>query len=332
MSTASKTKTKRFERNADAKPLPEEKLTPQHIDMLRLLNEHRVNRTSHLAPSHLSQRRTRKLRELYNNKYIDKLHGEDEVGHGVNPAALYVLDRRGAKFLNDNLGEWATSYSGTKKAGTKYQLTHTLHSADLLVAVKYACDQSDGTYRYLSKNEILTNKPRLKHNKPLKLEVESRGEPKFTVADALFGIEYASGDKRYFFVEIDRGTMPIKRNQRKESKQTDVHQKYVVYGEYRAQKYAIEDFGFKNFGVLFITSGGLERPKNVLEDTRKLARKRDGSMPGVPSWLFGHYRTILDDSHNVLDAPFIRYWRGELQERSLLTLTENTQPSPTPVN
>ena len=299
--------------------------------MLRFLNEHRVNRTSHLAPNHLSQRRNKKLRDLYDNKYIDKLHGEDEVGHGVNPAALYVLDRRGAKFLTNTLGEWAISYSGTKKPGTKYQLTHALHAADLLVSVKHACDRSDGAYRYLSKNEILANKPRLKEAQPLRLQVELSDEEKSTTADALFGIEHAAG-KYYYFVEIDRGTMPIKRNQRKDSNQTDVHQKYLVYAEYKKRKYALDEFGFNNFGVLFVTSGGLERPRNVLEDTRKIARKKDGSMPGVPTWLFGHYRTILDDSQNVLDASFLRYCRGELENRSLLSLDANTQPSATPVN
>ena len=64
------------------------------------------------------------------------------------------------------------------------------------------------------------------------------------VPDLVFGLALADGSRRYFMVEIDRGTMPIVRS---DLMQTSFEQKMRAYLTAHAAKQHERQFGWKTF-------------------------------------------------------------------------------------
>src|SRR3954468_24346224 len=71
------------------------------------------------------------------------------------------------------------------------------------------------------------------------------------VPDIVFGLELTDGSRRNFMVEIDRGTMPVRRS---DPDQTSIERKMRVYLTAHAAKLHKEQFGWANFRVLFVTT------------------------------------------------------------------------------
>ena len=323
MNTENKKKpAKRFERNPK-NALPEKDFTQRDIQALRDLHEHRILRTSQITTSDRQQRR---LRRMFDSSHIDRWDGENEIGHSPNPKHLYTLDKRGARYLKDTLGEWARPYSGNARDN---QVTHSLFVADFLLAVKKACDDTDGV-TYLRQDAILAGLPRLTQLHPLRMEATVHGEPQTTVPDGLFGLEFSNGKKHYFFLEADRGTMVLDRKGKKADQLSDVRKKYEVFYNFQKTKGLCEkEFGFKVFGVLFITSSKeLSRPKTLVDKLQGIHTDREGNPLGVPTWFFGHKASILDTATNVLKAQWLlgNYGEGVLHQNA------SKPPVPIPVN
>ncbi len=86
------------------------------------------------------------------------------------------------------------------------------------------------------------------------------------VPDVVFGLELPDGSRRYFMVEIDRGTMPISRSR---FDQTSFEKKMRGYLAAHAAKQHERQFGWKNFRVLTVTTDR-ERMQSMKEALRRL--------------------------------------------------------------
>ena len=71
------------------------------------------------------------------------------------------------------------------------------------------------------------------------------------VPDLVFGLQLAKAERRNFMVEIDRGTMPVRRS---DPEQTNFESKMRVYLAAHGAKQHERQFGWKNFRVLTVTT------------------------------------------------------------------------------
>ncbi len=96
-----------------------------------------------------------------------------------------------------------------------------------------------------------------------------------------------------YFLEVDRGTMPVKQANLRDS---SIYKKLVIYYDAWRRKRHTELFGFRNFRVLFVT-GRRERTDNMLVVSKRIAGG-DGSRLS----LFGEKDVVLDG--NILGSPW----------------------------
>ena len=99
------------------------------------------------------------------------------------------------------------------------------------------------------------------------------------VPDAIFGIHFIDKpegiNKAFFFLEADRGTMPLTR---KDFNQTSFLRKLESYRDTYLNALQTKYFGIKNFRVLTVTTGK-DRASNLVEVCKQ-------NITDVPAGLF----------------------------------------------
>ncbi|MGH6672611.1 MAG: hypothetical protein ACRECV_11665 [Xanthobacteraceae bacterium] len=116
------------------------------------------------------------------------------------------------------------------------------------------------------------------HPLSIKVKMPLRGvvRERAIVPDLAFGLSLANGWRRYFVVEIDRGTMPVVRSN---STQTSFEQKMRTYLAAYASKQHERCFGWKSFRVLTVTSDD-NRMQSMMDALRNLRVSR-GQSPSL---------------------------------------------------
>jgi hypothetical protein len=118
------------------------------------------------------------------------------------------------------------------------------------------------------------------------------------VPDIVFRLELPDRSRRYFVVEIDRGTMPISRA---DFAQTSFEKKMRAYLATYAAKQHERQFGWKNFRVLTLTTNR-QRMQSMMDAARRV-RMPHG--PGAPIFLFAPFddlRATTPLAHEWLDG------------------------------
>ncbi len=99
------------------------------------------------------------------------------------------------------------------------------------------------------------------------------------VPDLMFGLGFPDGSRRCFIVEIDRGTMPIRRS---DLSQSSFERKMLAYLTAYAALQHEQQFGWKAFRVLAVTTDH-HRAQSMLEALRGL---RVPQSPGPALFFF----------------------------------------------
>ncbi len=102
------------------------------------------------------------------------------------------------------------------------------------------------------------------------------------VPDLVFGLQLTKTERRNFMVEIDRGTMQVRRS---DPEQTNFEGKMRVYLAAHAAKQHERQFGWKNFRVLTVTTDN-QRMKSMIDALRRL---RVPHSPGAALFLFATF-------------------------------------------
>ena len=105
------------------------------------------------------------------------------------------------------------------------------------------------------------------------------------IPDIVFGLELPDGGRRNFLVEIDRGTMPVRRS---DPEQTSIERKMRVYLAAHAAKQHREQFGWANFRVLIVTTD--QRRIGSMIDAGRRLRVLRGVGPAL--FLFNTFDTL----------------------------------------
>lgn len=164
-------------------------------------------------------------------------------------------------------------------------LDHALLISDLMVCLEVT-SRRHGQLRLLRGNELVRSKAARGKNAEFRWQVRVRGRFQCgVVPDQVFALEDSAGDRVVFFLEADRGTMPVRR---RGLAQSSFVRKLLAYEETWAQKIHRTRFEIPRFRVLTVTNSAA-RVQTLVEACRDLEKGRG---------LF-----LFSDAQSFLNAP-----------------------------
>ncbi len=276
---------KRFKRD----PLIRIRLTERDLYILRCVYKRRFLNSEHIVALSGGSRQNilRRLQKLYHTGFLDRPLAQLELGRlGMNPPMVYALGNKGAELMAEELDIPAASVDWTAKnrEAKSVFLEHTLMTSDFLTALEIACQQSKGI-EFLDEEEIIDRRPGLlpKTTNPLSWRVSvARGEwgqdKTFTfslIPDGAFGLRFTeSGQEKeaWFFLEVDRSTMPVKR---RNFYRSSFYKKMVGYLKSYQQNLYRENFDFQRPRILTIAISN-ERIESMINASKELHSKGRG--------------------------------------------------------
>jgi hypothetical protein len=273
----------RFRRSQAPKPMA---LTPRDLNLLAHVARHRFLTSAQLSAldGGSPQNVVRSLRVLFDHGYLDRpaAHLVLVPLQGTRPL-VYALGQRGARALrahghviNDRV-DWTEK---NKRSGAIF-VEHTLAVAEFMTRLQVTSRQREDV-RLLDAAEVLALAPAATRaaREPLRWKVDKitmgRRETFSVVPDGLFGLRFADDTAAYFALEVDRGTIPLTRN---DVRGTDAWRKSIAYklatywegwkvGQHEAQ------FGVKQMRVAMVTSSP-ERVEHMIDLVHDLTEGKE---------------------------------------------------------
>jgi len=283
----------RFKRAPAVAPM---QLTERDHDIIRLVSRHRFLRSSHIAVliGGSSQQLLRRLQMLYHHGYLERPRAQIDYYHqgGTRPF-IYGLGNKGGTLLKREGGIALGKVSwGEKNRGIRgIFLKHAIMVSDVMVALELACREK-GDVRLLTEDQLGDDQPR-----PFQWRVNIKGGLKLgVIPDRVFALEFPDRDggsnRAYFFLEADRGTMPVTR---RHLSQTSFFRKLLAYEATWSRSIHRTKFGFNRFRVLTVTTSAL-RVKSIMEACSRLKR-------GHGLFLFADFKS-LQSALSILSHPW----------------------------
>ncbi len=238
-------------------------LTPRDREILRAVYRHRLLRSTHLIAlgDGSPQTTLRRLQLLFHHGYLDRPAAQlDWYVQGSEPL-VYALGNRGAAVLATEGERGGTLRWDTKNRNVSRQfLRHTLAVAEVMVAFEVACRGPEGA-TFIQPEEVLATAPEATRRLrlPFRWQVEVQEGGKLhrlgVEPDRVFGLRFEGMPNNrqcaYFFLEADRGTMPVAR---KGLGQTSFRRKLLGYRDTWRQGLHRTHLGIPNFRVLTVTT------------------------------------------------------------------------------
>jgi hypothetical protein len=276
----------RFRRSPDIGSL---QLTERDKEIIRLVYRHRFLRSSHICSlvSGSAQQIVRRLQLLYHHRFLARPRSQIEFYYyGGRREIVYGIGKEGASLLKTEFGPMFRDSPWDEENGSvkRVFLEHALLVSDIMVSLEFACGQNG--IRLLTEQDLATA------NRPFRWKMNVQGQ-KFSVApDRVFALESSAADgkirRSYFFLEADRGTMPVVR---KTLSQTSFYRKLLAYEATWNQLIHQKHFVFPRFRVLTVTTNSA-RVRSLVDACSKLKS-------GHGLFLFTD-RTFLDNPHDIL--------------------------------
>jgi len=183
---------------------------------------------------------------------------------------VYGLGSRGATLFEQRRGDDSCKlrWSEKNRSVGRIFLEHALFVSDIMVTLELSCRNS--TRMRLVSPEELSNGKRAA---PFRWKVTIDKRFKLgVIPDRVFAfdVENGSGSRNrvFFFLEADRGTMPVKR---RTLSQTSFFRKLLAYEATWSQGHHRSLFGFNRFRVMTVTSSP-ERMKSLVKACSQLDR------------------------------------------------------------
>ena len=245
----------RFKR---ASSVPVFEITERDHEIIQLVHAHRFLRSSHLCaliPTS-PQQILRRLKLLYHHGFLERPRAQLAYYHrGGSRRIIYGLGNKGAALLKQELGESIRTFNWNDKNGSVKGvfLEHALLVSDIMVAIDLASRAAG--IRLLAENDLASERKAFRWSVNLNERVKLG-----IVPDRAFALEFpdqnGATERAYFFLEADRGTMPVIR---KNLFQTSFYRKLLAYEATWAQLIHQRRFGFHRFRVLAVTTSPARR-------------------------------------------------------------------------
>ena len=297
----------RFKRATTVAPT---QLTERDRQIIRLVHQHRFLR-SHQIIALLGgspQQVSRRLKLLYHHGYLERPRAQLQYyERGGSKSITYGLGNKGGALLKQELGIAVHPDSWGEKnhvIGRVY-LEHALFVADVMVAIELACRKRDGI-RLLYEDQLALHSER----QPFQWRVKTQNGIKLgIIPDRVFALEYpdqnAQTQRVYFFLEADRGTMPVVRSG---LTQTSFYRKLIAYEATWTQKIHQRHLGIHRFRVLTVTTIAA-RVKSLVDACSQLKRGHGLFLFADPTILSGDMLSAVwrrgksSESAGILDLP-----------------------------
>jgi hypothetical protein len=251
-------------------------LTKRDCEIIRLVYRYRFLGSSQIIAliGDSSQQLLRRLQLLYHHGYLERPRAQLDYYHqGGARHMVYGLGNKGAAFLKQELGLiFHQVHWGEKNRSVgRIFLEHALLVSDVMVALELACRQS-GRIRLLTYDQ-LTLPGDSQQRQPFNWKVNVSSRLKLgVIPDRAFALEFpdrsGNNSRAFFFLEADRGTMPVTR---KNLSQTSFYRKLLAYEATWSQSIHRTRFGFHRFRVLTVTTGAA-RVNSLVEACSRLER------------------------------------------------------------
>ena len=260
------------------------RLTERDVEIIMYVYRHRLLDTPAilaLLGSGSAQQIKRRLQLLYHGRYLDRPRAQlNEVfRHPGSVPMVYALGNRGADVVASELGlprrqiDWTAKNRSVRSTFFR----HTLLVSSIMVAFEVSC-RKRGAVRLIDFDELLESKaPEAtrahKRSGTWFVYLPNLGRRSIT-PDNIFGLHFLDrpegANKTFFFLEADRGTMPVVRRSATES---SIYRKLVLYHKTFRDEVHTKRFGIKSFRVLTVT----ESPKRARVNSMiKAAQRLDG--------------------------------------------------------
>lgn len=270
--------TSRLKRKPLAKPI---RLTERDTEILIALHKYRFLTTDHLLTLTNTQSRwglNKRLRLLYDHKYVDRPKAQAAIfSHADKRPVVYALGNKGAKLLSERFGiamPPSVYWTEKNRRVREKHIEHTLGISDFMIKIETMC-KANPSLHLIDKGEILTRSRaqtrQAKHPFRWKTQIIHNHERHeiMIAPDYIFGIRDDRLDngrkEKFYFLEIDRGTMPISR---RDITQTSILRKVLSYADTFESDLAKKGFGMRGFQVIIVTTSQarIESIQNAIED------------------------------------------------------------------
>jgi Replication-relaxation len=244
-------------------------LTSRDEEIVRLVSQHRFLRSNQITTliRGSPQQLLRRLQLLFHHGYLDRPRSQlAYFDQGGSRSIVYGLGNKGEKIVA-GLAETRPRFDWNDRNQSVKQLhlQHTLLISDVMVALEKACTQN-GNARLVREDELAA---RINLRDPFRWTVNVRSLRLGLRPDKAFGLDNTkTGEKTFYFLEADRGTMPVSR---RSLGQSSFHRKLLAYEATWKQNIHRTRFGFHRFRVLTVTTSP-DRVKHLTEAARQLER------------------------------------------------------------
>jgi hypothetical protein len=238
----------RFKRVLPVAPM---QITDRDRIIIWLVHRHRFLRSHQIVAlvGGSKQQILRRLNLLYHHGYLERPRAQIQYyERDGSRTIVYGLGNKGGALLRSELGIAVDSNSWSEKnhAVGRVYLEHTLFVADLMASLELACRKRGVRLLYEDQLEQQTFQWRVKIEGGTKLGV---------IPDRVFALEYTNqggqAQRAYFFLEADRGTMPVTR---RTLSQTSFYRKLLAYEATWTNKVHQRHLGIPRFRVITVTT------------------------------------------------------------------------------
>lgn len=252
-------------------------LTERDIEIIRLVHRHRFLRSPQIAALMRdgSQQLWRRLQLLYHHGCLERPRCQLDYYHqtGSRPM-VYGLGNKGAALMNGSHDHLLRRirWGEKNRAVGRIFLEHALLVSDVMVTLELACRKADQVQLLTEKD--LPQKAEIDGERPVfHWQVSLNGHLKLgVIPDRVLALEFpvpnGNRERAFFFLEADRGTMPVIR---RNLTQTSFYRKLLAYESTWSQSIHRTRFGFHRFRVLTVTESN-ERAKNLVAASAQLER------------------------------------------------------------
>ena len=260
----------RFNRAPIVAPM---ELEERDRQIIQFVHRHRFLRSNQILAlmAGSQQQLLRRLRLLYHHGYLERPRAQLQYyERGGSRSISYGLGNKGGALLKRKFGIAVHPDSWDEKNHVigRIYLEHALFVADVMVAIELAC-RKQGNVRLLYEDELGLRS----EQQPFRWRVKIQGGTKLgVIPDRVFALEFpdATGQSQraYFFLEADRGTMPV---MRRTLAQTSFYRKLLAYEATWTRKIHQRHLGIHRFRVLAVTTSAA-RVESLVEACSQLKR------------------------------------------------------------
>lgn len=262
------------------------RLTQRDVDLLTSLVDFRILTTTQIQRLFFrSLHRSRKrLFKLWQHGVVDRVFRPVALGESPSEA-IYTIAAKGARLLARarDSSEQASAEVTRRKKMSPFFLEHTLAVSDFRIALMNGCSRTSHA-RLL----FWRQGPSIGFEQIVVDQTEGGSLVRVPiVADGLAGIEIA-GRKKYYFVEVDRGTVPLRRWRRR----------YAAYVKAYRDAGLHKRLGIDRFSVLILAPN-----QNRLTNLFRVAKPYSRLSQDPTLFKFAVSKDVVHAASNVWTQP-----------------------------